>query len=104
MKAKIFEVMDNEKLFTVLAVRMVPDCKSECDILTKTGYGEYPGGNVLTCIIDERYGEFGCDTENHKDKTMQLVHKYIKKNYKELETGCMIVVDNQEEIDTINRT
>ena len=98
MKTKLFEVRDRLTFIPVIAIQLDPDYEEERYLLSRSGYGPTPIQQRSYVLLARTYGDNGqtgisCDPYTWGDRTMSNAHKYLIKNFDELESGAVIDVE-----------
>lgn len=95
MIAKTFEVRDSATFIAVLAVQLGPTCEPDRYLFARSGYGTRPEDQATYVQLIKLAGGEGrsdCDPYSWGNRTMEVAHSYIIKNFAELKTGAVIDV------------
>lgn len=95
MITKVLEIRDRNTFIPVLAVQLMAEHEQERYLLARAGYGrtaEAQRKYILLCRIAGGSGKCSSDVYEWGDRTMQVCHDYIEKNWDSLEPGAVIDV------------
>lgn len=93
MTVKLFEIRDSGTFIPAMAIKLSPQNEAEKYLLSKSGYGEYAEDHeryVLFCGLDG--GKITYDQYDWGNRTRQVAHDYIIKNFDDLENGAVVDV------------
>ena len=97
METKLFEIRDSATFIPVLAIRLHSTTEQESYLLSRAGYGLYPGYQgryvILTRIVGDWLEAHSDPNEWPKGHTLSSAHRYITDLWEELASGDVVDVE-----------
>lgn len=87
MKAKTFQVWDNDSMIPVLAVKFEPENENDRLVLRK---GNCRIGGIYLSLLTGAFCITNCNADNWGGEAMQKAHLYLEKNFDTMESGAVI--------------
>ncbi len=94
MQTKTFEIRDSATFIPALAIKLDPVTEADRYLLSRAGYGQSPADQRRYVMLGKIDGgercRFECVPENWNDRTWQVAHGDIVRNWDSYESGAVI--------------